>query len=176
MKKRNIIFVVVCVALLAAAASMFAVRAISNQTSVTSGVPDYVYGAKPYGEAPALDWIYPGKVEITNYKAGVRVGQEVVVHNGGSNPAMMRLAFGLPNTPRGEFVIAPSEAENWVSINSESVELQPGESKSVMVFLEVPEKTKNLPDNWEFHICMWDATQGGNVVTQMCCRWLVSMD
>jgi hypothetical protein len=175
MKKRNTVFIAIYIALLVVAASMFAIKTSSNQTSVTSGVPDYVYGAKPYGEAPALDWIYPGKVEITNYKAGVRVGQEVVVHNGGDSLATMNLSFGLPNSQRGEFVIAPEDAKNWVQINAERVELQPGESKSVMVFLEVPEQAKSLPDNWEFHICMWDATQGGNVVTQMCCRWLVSM-
>lgn len=176
MAKRNIVFVGVCVALLVVAGSLFAIRAVtSNQTSVTSSVPDYVYGAKPYGDAPALDWIYPGKVEVTNYKAGVRVGQEVVIHNGGNDPCIMGLKFKLPNSDRGEFVIAPAEAKEWVHINSEQTDLLPGESKSVMVFLEVPEDIENLPDHWEFHTCMWDATSGGNVVTEMCCRWQVSM-
>ena len=124
-------------------------------------------------EPPAnKNWIAPGKVEIAGFHPGERAEYPLTIH-AGNKASTFRVYFkAVENTP--------PEAENWVTIAGTRPVIEAGQSREVMIALEMPVTVnpRDIPDSWEFQIAVSPeptGTGGSQVVIELASRWIIAM-
>lgn len=120
------------------------------------------------------NWIMPAEVKISKYYAGAQAEWSIRIHNGRDVLTSFSINYRVPGKIRTGYVAAPVEAENWVIITDKSLVFAPKETKDILIILAMPKGAYVESDNWEFWISVMEQGQG-NVQTEMCSRWLVSM-
>jgi hypothetical protein len=145
-------------------------------------VTDYTITAQPSDSTtltttPAKDrtWISPGKVSVGNYYAGATADWTMTIHNGKPIPAQFAIAYRTPDYTADGYSMPLSAAQDWVIIADTAPLLKPYETREVKVTLQIPAKTKSIMPKWEYWISVIDKSQQGNVTTELCSRWLVTM-
>ena len=119
-------------------------------------------------------WLSPGKVEVGNFYPGARAEYRISIHNGNDEPAEFSVSYRQPGQADEGYVIAPAEAEGWVTIEDPAPVLAAKATREVLIVLEMPEDAQ-APPKWEFWIAAKDVTQTGMVQTELACRWLIVM-
>lgn len=122
-----------------------------------------------------VTWISPGKVNIANFYPGARAEYPVTIHNGNDYECSFLVSYRYPDHVADGYSKPQSEAQDWVMVVDTTPVLAPYETRSILVVLAIPENAVVAEDNWEFWISVKDASQGGMIQTELCCRWLISM-
>lgn len=128
--------------------------------------------------APLYDeGIVPGKVNVSvnNYYDGVSKSYSLALRNNYPTGRVYYVFYKQPIRVTAGYVTAPIEAENWVSFDKQYVPVQSFGVAGVEVTLTLP-KIPNMPDKWEFWIGMTEATNVGNIKTEVCSKWLVDIN
>jgi hypothetical protein len=118
-------------------------------------------------------WISPGKVEVGNYYAGATADWYIQVHNGKPTPVVFKIV-SRPADYNAEGY-SNAQAQDWIIISDATPILAAYETKKIKVSLQIPSGTKNIPAKWEYWISAIDQSQTGNVTTELCSRWLITM-
>jgi len=123
---------------------------------------------------PSETWLKPAKIHISNVNPGKSVKQSIEVHNG-KDKTVEYIVYGrVPDYVEGGFLPASDNAINYVTISKNSVSVKAGETKKVDVILDIHSDCK-LPDHWEFWVGIKESNTQ-SISTELCCRWLVSMN
>jgi hypothetical protein len=118
-------------------------------------------------------WLAPGKIQLSNVSPGKSITQSLTIHNGGDVTTTFSVYYRTPDYVADNFVTAPEDSQEWISIGETSPVLAPQETKEIQVILEIPEDSET-PKRWEFWIGV--KAQGENALTaEFCSRWLVAM-
>ena len=127
-------------------------------------------------EATLVDrtWISPGVVQIGNYYAGARAEWYIRVHNGKDTVARFNISFRVPDNTRDGYDMPQIGAQSWIIIADPTPVLAPKETRDILIVLAVPSGVKISSQQWEFWISIIEQGQG-QIQTEMCSRWLVSM-
>ena len=119
-------------------------------------------------------WISPGKVEVGKFYPGARAEYILTIHNGNDQSTEFSITYRAEVGSDEEFVVAPAEAEGWVTIADPSPVLAAKETREVLIAVEMPEGA-TAPAKWEFRIVVKDASQAGMIQTELASRWLITM-
>jgi len=146
-------------------------------------VADYTITAQPVDNTtvtattPAKDrtWISPGKVSIGNYYSGATADWTMTIHNGKPISAQFAVSYRKPDYTTDGYAMPSTSAQDWVIIADTTPLLKPYETREVKVTLQIPAKAKVTTPKWEYWISVIDNSQKGNVTTELCSRWLVTM-
>lgn len=122
-----------------------------------------------------MTWISPGKVQVGNFYPGARAEWTLLVHNGNDTAASFAITYRYPDHVGEGYVKPIKEAENWVIIADTTPVIAPKETRETLVVLAMPEDAVVFAPKWEFWISVKDTTQTGMVQTELCSRWLVTM-
>lgn len=121
-------------------------------------------------------WISPGKVYVDNYVASTSVEYELQVHNGNPHEATFTVDYRVPDNVMEGYERPTSEVRDWVRFSEKRPLLQPYETRIVTIRLAVPSTAVVPGDKWEFWIGVMDQSQTGNIWTELCQRWLITME
>lgn len=121
-------------------------------------------------------WISPGKVFIDNYVPGTSVEYELQVHNGNPHEATFTVDYRVPDHVLEGYERPTSEVRDWVRFSEKRPLLKPYETRIVAIRLAMPSTALVPGDKWEFWIGVIDQSQSGNVWTELCQRWLITME
>src|SRR3990172_3580994 len=75
-----------------------------------------------------VNWVSPGKVNISNFFPGARVDYYITIHNGSIDPAQFSIYY---KNPEGLVY-----AKDWVIISDSSVVLESRETRDILVSLQ----------------------------------------
>jgi hypothetical protein len=145
---------------------------------------NYTITAQPVDSAATVDttlpprdrtWLSPGKVSVSNYYAGATAEWTMTVHNGKPIPVQFAVAYRTPDYTADGYSMPLSAAQDWVIIADTAPLLKPYETRDITVKLQIPAKSKITTPKWEYWVSVIDKSQKGNVTTELCSRWLVTM-
>ena len=122
-----------------------------------------------------ITWISPGKVNVANFYPGARAEYPITIHNGSDYSCTFEVSYRYPDHVGDDYVKPSFAVQDWVIVADMSPVLMPGETKEILVILEMPSGAAVFAQEWEFWISVIDVTQAGMVRTELCCRWLISM-
>jgi hypothetical protein len=120
-------------------------------------------------------WISPAKVNISNLYAGARAEWEITLHNGNDYKTRFKVVYRIPDDAAKGYNKATVDEEQWVTVSDPMPVLEPRETRKILVVIDVPLRAKVINKNWEFWISVMDDQQQGQVITELCSRWQVSM-
>jgi hypothetical protein len=123
-----------------------------------------------------VTWISPGKVEIGNFFPGATAEWSVRVHNGNDVDTEFLIKYRYPDHVGDGYSYPSSEVSNWVTISTNSLVFGPHETRDIPVALIMPSGAVSPGHKWEFWISVVDNSQEGFVKTELCIRWLVTME
>lgn len=63
---------------------------------------------------------------------------------------------------------------SWIVIADKNPELSPGETRDILIALDIPEGVNIDPAKWEFWISVMEG-DSQLIATELCCRWLIDM-
>jgi hypothetical protein len=126
---------------------------------------------------PPMDktWVSPGKIEISNFYPGARAEYPITIHNGKDTETLFSVAYRYPDNVATGYDKPNYEAQDWVMVVDTTPILAPKETRDILVVLSMPKEAKIDSDKWEFWISVMDMTQKGQIRTELCVRWLISM-
>ena len=139
--------------------------------------PTFTNGAiKDAGSQPPEDmnWISPGKVNVTNFYPGARAEYPVTVHNGNDTACSFAVGYRYPDHVDGDFMKPDIDVQDWVIVADMTPLLAPKETRDILITLEMPEDADIFAPQWEFWISVMDMSQG-QVKAELCVRWLITM-
>lgn len=128
----------------------------------------------PYKPPVETTWISPGKVNIANFYGGARAEYPIEVHNGSSADSLFNIKYRIPSYTEEGYESPPAQAKDWIVIADATPVLAPQETRDILIVFEMPEGAE-APPKWEFWVSVMEATQMGNVHTELCSRWLIDM-
>lgn len=114
----------------------------------------------------------PGKYTIENLLPGREADLLITLHSDRNTPIVFNLSYRTPSYTKDGYVIAPSEAEGWLSFATATPALEACERKGFIATLSLPEDAV-VPDEWEFWIAIKEAGQTSQVQTEGCLRVFV---
>jgi len=173
LKKRRII---IALALMATIAGL--VLALTDPAGIFSlNSTAHNGNSTPDGDTspPTGTWISPGKVFVNNYTPGKSAQYEIQIHNGNNASATFSVDYRVPDYVAEGFSRPTSDTRDWVWISAKRPVIAPGETYTVTIRLGMPSTAAPPGDQWEFWIGVIDQSQTGNVQTELCTRWLVTM-
>lgn len=142
-----------------------------TRTPISSPTSEYL------NEPPSnVTWISPGKVEVGNFYPGATAEWPIRVHNGNDEETEFTIKYRYPDHVGDGFVFPTDEVEDWITIETDSLTFNPHETKDILVVLHMPSNADTPGDKWEFWISIIDASQSGFVKTELCVRWLITME
>ncbi len=119
-------------------------------------------------------WISPAEVKVSNYYAGAQAEWNIKIHNGKDVLTSYRISYREPGKLREGYLAAPENAQDWIIISDEALVFAPKETKEILITLSIPKGTVVTDKKWEFWVSVIEQGQG-NIETEMCSRWLISM-
>ena len=123
-----------------------------------------------------VSWISPGKVEVGDFYAGASAEYPLRVHNGNDVPTLFLVTCRLPDNTATGYVIPQPDAVNWITVTGAETPLQAYETRDVMVSLNMPADGLYPAPKWELWVSVVDSSQEGFVHTELCSRWLITME
>ena len=139
--------------------------------------PTFTNGAiQDAGSQPPddMNWISPGKVNVTNFYPGARAEYPVTVHNGNDTACSFAVGYRYPDHAGDDWMLPDIDVQDWVIVADATPLLAPKETRDILVTLKMPEDADIFAPQWEFWISVMDMSQG-MVKTELCVRWLVTM-
>jgi len=121
-----------------------------------------------------MNWISPGKVNVTYFRPGARVEYPVTVHNGNDTACSFAVNYRYPDHVDGDFTKPDIKVQDWVIVADMTPLLAPRETRDILITLEMPEDAGMFAPQWEFWVSVMDMSQG-QVKTELCVRWLITM-
>jgi hypothetical protein len=118
-------------------------------------------------------WLSPGKIQIGNLLPGNSAKQKITIHNGSEAAATFLVYYRIPDYVEDSFVVAPTDARGWVTIEEDAPVLAPRETREIEIVLDLPDETQT-PERWEFWVGVRE-DKAGSLTTELCRRWLVTM-
>lgn len=149
---------------------------LSGCGGASAGTPTVTPTTSPTLQAPPenVTWINPGKVEVGGLYAGAEADYPITVHNGNDYPAQLIIKYRYPDHVGTGYSFPLGDITNWIEVSGNDVDFQPYETKDITIKLLMPEGATE-PHKWEFWISVIDNSQSGMVRTELCCRWLITM-
>ena len=129
--------------------------------------------APPTSEPVDSTWLSPGKIQISGVSPGNHIEQNITLHNGGETPVTFLVYYRTPDYVEDEFVTAPIDAPNWITIDQESVLFAPKEKQEIPIILDLPDDIQ-IPERWEFWIGV-KPKEKNTLTAELCSRWLITM-
>ena len=122
-----------------------------------------------------VNWINPGKIIVDNFYAGATAEYNISVHNGNNYPAQFIIKYRYPDHVGEGYDFPPENMSDWVTVIGNDVEFKAYETKDIIISITIPENVV-LEDKWEFWVSVIDDSQSGMVKTELCTRWLITME
>lgn len=122
-----------------------------------------------------VSWISPGHVDVGNFYAGATAEYPIRVHNGNDVPSVFVVTCRMPDNTVIDYAKASAEAIHWVTITGAETPLEAYETRDMLVSLTMPYEAVAPASKWELWISVIDTSQTGFVQTEMCTRWLITM-
>ncbi len=121
-------------------------------------------------------WISPAEVQVGNFHSGARAEWNIRIHNGSDTLNRFSVTYRIPDKTREGYTMPPRQAQDWVIIADSTPLFTPNETREILVVLALPEgiDKETVGDRWEFWVSVIKQGQG-NLQTEMCERWLISM-
>jgi len=123
-----------------------------------------------------VSWISPGHVDVGNFYAGATAEYPIRVHNGNSVPSIFLVTCRMPDNTVIDYAMASPEAIHWVTITGAETPLEAYETRDMLVSLTMPYGAVAPASKWELWISVIDTSQTGFVQTEICTRWLITME
>ena len=143
----------------------------SNPTPTPTATAEYIQ------EPPQnVSWINPGKVEVGHFYPGATAEYLMTVHNGNDYPANFIIKYRYPDHVGEGYSFPSDDVANWVTVSGNDVDFQPYETKDITVSVTMPTGAVSPGNKWEFWISVVDDSQEGFVKTELCVRWLITME
>lgn len=126
-------------------------------------------------------WISPwegqaGKHFINNYTLGKSVEKKIVIHNGNSVSANFSVGYRVPDSTLEGYITIGGAAQDWVWISNKLPTIPAYGTVNVTIRLGAPSNAIIPGNKWEFWIGIIDQSQTGFIRTELCIRFLVSME
>ena len=118
------------------------------------------------------NWISPGKVFVRGIYPGGKAEYLVTIHNGKEKDSIFSVVarsvdkfdVGYKNFPL-----------SWVYISNISPLIRAGETITVPIYIEIPlDYRTSYQEKMEFLVGVIDEGRGGNVIIELCSKWLVT--
>jgi len=122
-----------------------------------------------------LTWISPSEVTIGYFEPSARAEWDITIHNGSNDVATYLIAYKYPSRVREGYEFPEQQVSAWVTVSDANPVLMPRETRNIMVAVEMPKDATVSSDKWEFWVSVCDTGQDGNIITELCSRWLVQM-
>ena len=153
----------------------------SHPTPVPTQIEVTPIPTQPVTEYPnqppnTVTWISPGKVEVGNFYAGASAEWPIRVHNGNDVDTEFLIKYRYPDHVGTGYQFPTDSVKDWITISTGSVIFGPHETKDILVSMYMPEDAVAPGDKWEFWVSVIDNSQEGFVKTELCVRWLITME
>ena len=151
--------------------------AVPTQVGVTV-TPQPTQPTTEYPDEPPsnVTWVSPGKVEVGNFFPGATAEWSIRVHNGNDVSTEFLIKYRYPDHVGDGYSFPTDNVRDWIVINTGSLTFGPHETRDIPVSLVMPEAEVAPGHKWEFWISVIDNSQEGFVKTELCVRWLVTME
>ena len=170
---KKVLFVVIGLVL----ALMAGCAVYPSEPPVVPPSPAFTNGAiQDTGSQPPdnMNWISPGKVNVTNFYPGARAEYPITVHNGNDVDCTFAVSYRYPDHVDGEFMLPDPDVQDWVIVADMTPLLAPMETRDILITLEMPDDADIFATQWEFWVAVMDMSQG-MVKAELCVRWLITM-
>lgn len=123
----------------------------------------------------SVTWISPGKVEVGNFYPGATADWTIRVHNGNGVSTDFLVKYRYPDHVGDGYSFPTDSTKDWITISTGSITFGPYETRDIPISLHMPDGAVSPGNKWEFWISVIDNSQEGFVRTELCVRWLISM-
>lgn len=79
----------------------------------------------------------------------------------------------LPDHPYEGYVAGTPEMLQYITISEKNPDFTPGETKDIMIILDVPQNVVIPSGKWEFWISVTEGENTAQIMTELCQRWLI---
>jgi hypothetical protein len=119
------------------------------------------------------NWISPGKVFVSGIYPGGKATYFVKIHNGKDKDSIFSVI--ARNVDRFDSGYNKNLPLSWISIDNVSPLVKAGEVIVIPIYVEIPSNYKgNYQEKMEFLISVIDTGRGGNVIIELCSKWLIT--
>lgn len=119
------------------------------------------------------NWISPGKVFVSGIYPGGKASYHVKIHNGKDKDSIFSVI--ARNVDRFDQGYNKNVPLHWISIANATPLVKAGETLIVPICVEIPSSYKlSYQEKMEFLISVIDTGRSGNVIIELCSRWLVT--
>lgn len=118
------------------------------------------------------NWISPGKVFVSGIYPGGRATYFVNIHNGKDKDSVFSIVardvdkfdLGYKNLPL-----------SWIFIENEFPLIKAGDTIAVPIYVEIPlNYQESYREKMEFLVSVVDTGHSGNVIIELCSKWLIT--
>lgn len=146
---------------------------VSSNTTVSHGG---ITATPIFDEVPGApkdrNWISPGKVFVNGIYPGGRAAYFVKVHNGKDKGSIFSIVCRYPDQLEKGYKNLPL---HWVYIANGSPFINAGETVTIPIYVEIPLGYKgSYQEKLECLIGVVDKGRGGNIIIELCSKWLVT--
>lgn len=119
------------------------------------------------------NWISPGKVFVSGIYPGGKAEYFVVVYNGKEKDSVFNIV--ARNADKLDSGYTKNLPLSWIYISDSSPLVKAGKSVTVPIYVEIPINSKLLyQEKMECLISVIDTGRPGNVIVELCSKWLVT--
>jgi hypothetical protein len=119
------------------------------------------------------NWISPGKVFVSGIYPGGKAEYFVVIHNGKNKDSVFNIV--ARNADKLDVGYTKNVPSSWIYISNFSPLIKSGETIVVPIYVEIPVEYKlSYREKMEFLISVIDAGRPGNVIVELCSKWLIT--
>ena len=142
-----------------------------SDTVVSEGKATPMFEDVP-GSPKDLNWISPGKVFVNGIYPGGRAAYFVKIHNGKDKGSTFSIICRYPDQLEKGYGNLPL---HWMSIASGSPWIESGETVAIPIYVEIPASYKgSYQEKLECIVSVIDLGRGGNMIIELCSKWLIT--